>query len=77
MCIVYIVGLTYTLDREDKVHMGTKELRDALGRRVEAAHFRGEPTVVTRNDEPRAVLISYADWVALWPAGARPVSPPD
>lgn len=76
MYIVYILGLTYTLDMEDVMRMGTKELRDAIGRRVEAAHFRDEPTIITRNDEPRAVLISYADWVASRPDSARPVPPP-
>lgn len=42
--------------------MGTSELRASLGRRIDAAHFNGEPTIVTSNGEPRAVLISYADW---------------
>jgi len=39
-------------------------LRDHLGRRVDAAHFRSEPTIITSNGEPRAVLIGYAEWLA-------------
>jgi prevent-host-death family protein len=38
-----------------------RELRDHLGRRIDAAHFLGEPTVITKNGEPRAVLVPY-DW---------------
>ena len=45
--------------------MGTRELREQLGHRVDAAHFLHEPTIVTRNGERRAVLISYADWEKL------------
>lgn len=45
--------------------MGTREVREQLGRRVDAAHFLHEPTIVTHNGEPRAVLISYADWLAV------------
>ena len=46
----------------DAVRMGTKELRDQIGRRVDAAHFLHEPTIITRNGEPRAVMISYEEW---------------
>jgi prevent-host-death family protein len=77
MYIVYIVELTYTLDMDDIVRMGTKEFRDDIGHRVEAAHFRREPTIVTRNDEPRAVLISYAEWAALRPAKPNSSAPVD
>ena len=40
--------------------MGTRELRDKISSRIDAAHFRHEPTIITRNGESRAVLISYA-----------------
>jgi len=43
--------------------MGTRELRDNLGSRIDAAHFRHEPTIVTHNGQPRAVLVSYEDWL--------------
>lgn len=57
--------------------MGTREVRDQLGHRVDAAHFRREPTIITSNGEPRAVLISYADWLALTAAQSpdRPLHP--
>jgi prevent-host-death family protein len=50
--------------------MGTRELRDKLGSRIDAAHFHGEPTVITSNGEPRAVLIPYAEWVKQHPPAA-------
>lgn len=37
------------------------EVRDALGQRVDAAHFADEATVITKNGQPRAVLVSY-EW---------------
>ena len=39
--------------------MGIVELRPVLGDRVDAAYFQGEPTVVTKNDKPRAILAPY------------------
>jgi len=40
------------------------ELRDKLDARLDAARLRNEPTVITRDGEPLAVLISYAEWLA-------------
>lgn len=34
-----------------------REVRDSLGRRVDAAHYRGDITVITKNGEPRAALV--------------------
>jgi PHD/YefM family antitoxin component YafN of YafNO toxin-antitoxin module len=31
---------------------------------VDAAHFLGEPTVIEKNGEPRAVIIPYTEWAA-------------
>ena len=45
--------------------MSVSELRDQLGRRVDAAHYRGEPTVIEKSGEPRAVLVPYAWWAAV------------
>lgn len=41
--------------------VGVEDLRGELGKRVDVAHFQGEVTVVTKNGEPRAVLVPY-DW---------------
>lgn len=35
------------------------EARDALGQRIDAAHYADEATVITKNGQPRAVLVSY------------------
>lgn len=40
---------------------GVEDLRGELGKRVDAAFFAGEVTVVTKNGEPRAVLVPY-EW---------------
>lgn len=62
---MYIVYMTYSR-RMDPKTMGTAEFRSQLGPRVDAAHFLREPTIVTRNGEPRAVLISHAEWLAVF-----------
>ncbi len=45
---------------EESKTMPVRAVRDQLGKRVDAAHYGGEPTVITTNGEPRAVLVSYA-----------------
>ncbi|MGC5009631.1 hypothetical protein ACLQ2R_02580 [Streptosporangium sp. DT93] len=42
--------------------MSVRQLRDQLGRRIDVAHFTGEPTVAERHGDPRAVLVSYIWW---------------
>ena len=55
--------------------MPLMDVREALGKRVDAAHFGDEATVITKNGEPRAVLVSYewyrtlTDTLAADPAG--------
>ncbi len=56
--------------------MGSRELRDNLGSRIDAAHFLDEPTIITHNGEPRAVLIPYSEWLASHEVEVRPPSPP-
>lgn len=41
--------------------MGIAEARADFARRIEAAHFGGETTVITKNGQPRAALVSY-EW---------------
>jgi PHD/YefM family antitoxin component YafN of YafNO toxin-antitoxin module len=57
----YTVFTTYTVSMEETPRMGIRELRQDLGRRVDAAHFLKEATVITKNDEPRAALVPY-EW---------------
>jgi PHD/YefM family antitoxin component YafN of YafNO toxin-antitoxin module len=49
---------------EDIRKMGIVELRPILGDRVDAAFYQREPTIITKNDKPRAVLASYDQWSA-------------
>ena len=41
--------------------MPVSEAREEFGRLVDAAHFQSDWTVLTKNGEPRAVIVSY-DW---------------
>ena len=45
--------------------MPLMEVRDTLGQRVDAAHFADEHTIITKNGQPRAVLVSYGTWAEL------------
>lgn len=54
--------------------MRVREVRDQLGKRVDAAHYGGEATVITTNGERRAVLVPYA-WYEAQVADSAPVSP--
>lgn len=51
--------------------MRVREVRDQLGKRVDAAHYGGEVTVVTTNGERRAVIVPYA-WYLAVEAGHSP-----
>ncbi|MEU6999680.1 hypothetical protein [Nonomuraea sp. NPDC046570] len=42
--------------------MSVRQLRDNLGRRVEAAHLTGEHTIVEKYGETQAVLVPYTWW---------------
>ena len=44
--------------------MGTRDARAKLGHLVDEAHFRGQHVILTKNDEPRAVLVPYEWWKA-------------
>ncbi|MGW4422603.1 hypothetical protein [Streptosporangium sp. NPDC004631] len=55
-----MIGIVWTMDTE---RIGTNELRNQLGRRIDNAHFRGHHLVVEKSGEPRAVLVPYDWWV--------------
>jgi hypothetical protein len=44
------------------IRMGVRETREKIGERVNAAHYLGEHTIVERNGQPYAVIVSYEWW---------------
>lgn len=45
--------------------MALRVARDSLGQRVDAAHYADEHTIITRNGDPRAVIVSYETYQTL------------
>lgn len=47
--------------------MGIVDFRAEVGKRVDAAHFLKEPTIITKgtHEEPRATLIPHEWWPIL------------
>lgn len=41
------------------VHVPLGELRPIIGKRVDAAHYADEDTIITKNGQPHAVIVSY------------------
>jgi hypothetical protein len=58
-------GTVSTVKPKKTVTMRVRALRDQLGKRVDAAHYGDEFTIVTNINEPRAVLVPYAWFVAM------------
>jgi hypothetical protein len=60
--------------------MGIVDFRAEVGKRVDAAHYLKEPTIITKglHEEPRAVLIPY-DWYETLAEAlrARGIAPPN
>lgn len=49
-----------TMSTEERLTL--RETRDQLGKRVDAAFYGGETTVITKNGEARAALIPIAEY---------------
>lgn len=49
-------------------------LRPVIGKRVDAAHYADEVTVITKNGQPHAVIVSYEMYRSL--TEATPNDPP-
>jgi prevent-host-death family protein len=62
MYTVYTMDRVYCRYMSDTKSMGTRDARTELGRLVDEAHFRDQHVILTKNDEPRAVLVPYAWW---------------
>lgn len=63
----YSLYRIYTSGMEGIKRMGIVDFRRDVGKRVDAAHFLKEPTIITKGlrEEPRAVLIPYEWWDLL------------
>lgn len=59
--LMYTMIIVYTLLMDELTRMGIRDFREHITSRVEKAHFREEPTVITKNGNPRAVVVSV-DW---------------
>ncbi|WP_406215018.1 type II toxin-antitoxin system Phd/YefM family antitoxin [Streptomyces decoyicus] len=55
----------------DESRVGVRDARNQLGRLVDEAYYQGTATVLTKNDEPRAVLVPYDWYVRLAPDSAE------
>lgn len=60
----------------DTERMGTRDARAELGHLVDAAHFQGRHTILTKSDEPRAVLVPYTWWEAQQVREETGLTPP-
>lgn len=43
----------------DTPQIAVSEARKELGKLVDAAHYADERTILAKNDQPRAVIVSY------------------
>jgi prevent-host-death family protein len=53
--------------------MGIVDLRPVLGDRVDAAYYKSDPTVITKQGKPRAGLVPYEWLVEMCKARGLPV----
>ena len=42
--------------------IGARDARPELGKLIDAAHYAGQHTILTKNEQPRAVLVPYEWW---------------
>ncbi|NMO56479.1 type II toxin-antitoxin system Phd/YefM family antitoxin [Actinoplanes sp. TBRC 11911] len=47
---------------DDTQTIGAREARPELGKLIDAAHYGGQHTVITKAGQPRAVLVPYEWW---------------
>jgi prevent-host-death family protein len=60
----------------EPMSMGTRDARAELGRLVDEAHFRNQHVILTKNDQPRAVLVPYEWWVGHQESAGLGPAPP-
>ena len=51
----------YTEDMDNTQTIGAREARPELGALIDAAHYAGQHTIITKAGKPRAVLVPY-EW---------------
>ena len=47
---------------DDTQTVGAREARADLGKLIDAAHYGGQHTILTKSEQPRAVLVPYQWW---------------
>lgn len=52
----------YYLCMTDTPQIAVSDARKDLGKLVDAAHYAGQHTILTKNEQPRAVLVPYQWW---------------
>lgn len=61
MSTVYSVSMDQSSVPAEGVEMSIRELREQLGKRVDAAYYLGETTIITKNGQPRARIVPVRD----------------
>lgn len=73
---LYSMDTVYSEYMTDIQRLGTRDARAELGRLVDEAHFRGQHVILTKNEEPRAVLVPYEWWLAQQAQTESGLTPP-
>lgn len=76
MYTVYTVRMVYRMYMTEQKRMGTRDARAELGRLVDEAHFRNQHVIITKNEEPRAVLVPYEWWAEQQARAGSGLTPP-
>lgn len=59
---MHTVYTRYLVGMDDTPAVGAREARAELGKLIDAAHYGGQHTILTKSDQPRAVLVPYEWW---------------
>lgn len=60
---MYTLYPAYPVDMSDTRTLGSRDARAELGHLIDQAHYTGKHVILTKSDEPRAVLVSYEWWL--------------
>jgi prevent-host-death family protein len=59
---MYTVYTRYHRGMDEPHTIGARDARPELGKLVDAAHYAGQHTIITKSGDPRAVLVPYKWW---------------